>query len=327
MLFRFVLAGDVNPDAARAMDALLYVGAWIGGITILYAGIQALVQTGIKEMLIYSTVSQLGYIVLGVCLATPLGVAGGLLHLFNHMIFKNLAFLCAGALMFSTHAHSLSELGGIGRKMPFTLLAFACALFAAAGMPLFNGVASKYVLYYALIDQGEIVLAVIAILTSVVTLAYFLKFMHTAFFGQLSPKAAHAKEPGLFMRLPILALAGLCLLTGLFPGLGLIPIAAIEKSFGLVPPVVGLTGILQGPGTLNITLLGFMLLATGGGVWYAASRLAKTARRTAIHTCGEKVDPAATHLGPADVFATPLQLLSRMTRGYFQAPRAGGSHE
>lgn len=327
VLVRFVLARDVSPESAQALDSLLYVGAWIGGITILYAGIQALVQTGIKEMLIYSTVSQLGYIVLGVCLATPLGVAGGLLHLFNHMIFKNLAFLCAGALMFSTHAHSLHELGGIGRKMPLTLLAFAAALFSAAGMPPFNGFSSKFILYYALIEQGEVVLAIIAILTSVITMAYFLKFMHSAFFGQLSPAAAHAKEPGLFMRLPILILSGLCLLTGLFPGLGLMPIAAIETSFGLTPPVVGLSGVLSGPGAMDVTLLGFMIIVTGGGLWYGATKLMRTARRTAIHTCGEAVDIHQTHLGPSDIFATPLQLLSRMTRGYFQVKRAGGHND
>ena len=327
VLLRFVLARDVPPESAQVLDALLYAGAWIGGVTILYAGIQALVQTGIKEMLIYSTVSQLGYIVLGVCLATPLGVAGGLLHLFNHMLFKNLAFLCAGALMFSTGAHSLYELGGIGRRMPWTLLAFACALFSAAGMPLFNGFSSKYVLYYALIDKGEILLAMIAIATSVVTLAYFLKFLHSAFFGQPSAAALTAKEPGLFMRLPIVILAGLCLLTGLFPGIGLIPIAGFEASFGLTPPEVGLSGILSGPGTLNHTLLGCMILATGWGVWSVAARLARNARRTAIHTGGELVDPATTHVGPADVFATPLQLLSRMTKGYFHVSRTGENHD
>jgi len=101
----------------------------------------------------------------------------------------------------------------------------------------------------------------------------------------------------------------------------------MERSFGMVPPEVGLTGILSGPGAMNNTLLGFMLLFTGWGVWAVASRLAKGARRTAIHTCGEKVDPGATHVGPADVFATPLQLLSRMTNGYIRVPRAGGSHD
>ncbi|GFK94685.1 Hydrogenase-4 component B [Fundidesulfovibrio magnetotacticus] len=327
VLLRFVWAQGISPESAQVLDALLYVGAWIGGATILYAGIQALVQTGIKEMLIYSTVSQLGYVVLGVCLATPLGLMGGLLHLFNHMLFKNLAFLCAGALMFSTHAHSLHELGGIGRRMPWTLAAFGCALLAAAGMPLFNGFASKYVLYYALIDQGEWALAVVAILTSVVTLAYFLKFLHTAFFGQPSAKALHASEPGLLMRAPILILAGLCLLTGLFPGLALKPIASFVRDFGLAAPSVGLSGILEGPGAMDNTLLGFMILLTGLGVWTAVSRLARNARRTAIHTCGQLVDPASTHVGPADVFATPLSLLTRLSRGHFRVPRHGGSHD
>jgi ascorbate-specific PTS system EIIC-type component UlaA len=101
----------------------------------------------------------------------------------------------------------------------------------------------------------------------------------------------------------------------------------MEQGFGLIPPEVGLSGVLSGPGTMDNTLLGFMILATGGAVWFAAAKLMRTARRTAIHTCGQMVDPATTHLGPADVFATPLQILSRVSRGYFQAPRAGGSHD
>lgn len=327
LLFRFVLARDVAPASAHALDLLLTAGAWIGGATLLYAGIRALMQTGIKEMLIFSTVSQLGYIILGLCLATPLGVAGGLLHLFNHMLFKNLAVLCAGALIESTGAHSLNALGGIGRKMPFTLLAFACALFSAVGMPLFNGFTSKYLLYQALLARGEVTLAVIAIFTSVVTLASFLKFLHTAFFGQLSPVAAQGKDPGLFMRIPMLTLSGLCLLTGLFPGIGLIPIAAIERTFGLIPPAVGLSGVLSGPGTLDATLLGFMLLATGGAVWLVSSRFLRTPRRTAIHTCGELVDPATTQVGPSNLFPLPLHFVSRPAWGFFSTSRPGGRHD
>jgi len=329
LLLRFVLAQGVTGDAAQALDTAMYVGAWIGGITILYAGVQALLQTGIKEMLIYSTVSQLGYIVLGICLGTSLGVTGGLLHLFNHMLFKDLAFLCAGALMFASHAHNLEELGGMGRKMPVTFLCFSAALFSAAGMPPFNGFNSKLIIYYALIERGELVLAIIAILSSVITLAYFLKFMHGAFFGQLTPAAEHATEVGLAMRVPIILLAALCLITGVFPGLALIPIAGLEQSLGLTPPLVGLSGIVAGYGACNMTLLSFMLLAVGGGVWLGVSRLtAKGVRRTAIHTCGEtSVDQRLTRIGAGDLYAAPILLLTNMSKGYFSLKRLGGQHD
>lgn len=329
LLLRFVLAQGVGGEAAQALDTAMYVGAWIGGITILYAGVQALLQTGIKEMLIYSTVSQLGYIVLGICLGTSLGVTGGLLHLFNHMLFKDLAFLCAGALMFASHAHNLEELGGMGRKMPVTFLCFSAALFSAAGMPPFNGFNSKLVIYYALIERGELVLAIIAILSSVITLAYFLKFMHGAFFGQLTPAAERAVEVGPAMRLPIIFLAGLCLLTGVFPGLALIPIAGLEQSLGITPPQVGLSGIVSGYGTCNMTLLSCMLLAVGGGVWLGVSRLtARRVRRTAIHTCGEtSVDERLTRIGAGDLYAAPIKLLAGMSKGYFSLKRLGGQHD
>lgn len=329
LLLRFVLAQGASGDAAQALDTAMYVGAWIGGVTILYAGVQALLQTGIKEMLIYSTVSQLGYVVLGICLGTSLGVAGGLLHLFNHMLFKDLAFLCAGALMFASHAHNLEELGGMGRKMPVTFLCFSAALFSAVGMPPFNGFTSKLIVYYALIERGELVLALIAILSSVITLAYFLKFMHGAFFGQLTPAAERASEVGLAMRLPIMLLAGLCLLTGVFPGLALIPLAGLEQSLGLTPPQVGLSGITSGYGACNMALLSFMLFAVGGGVWLGVSRLtARRVRRTAIHTCGEtSVDQLLTRISAGDLYAAPIKLLAGMSKGYFSLKRLGGQHD
>ncbi|SNR69827.1 Formate hydrogenlyase subunit 3/Multisubunit Na+/H+ antiporter, MnhD subunit [Humidesulfovibrio mexicanus] len=329
MLLRFVLAQGASGDAAQALDTAMYVGAWIGGVTILYAGVQALLQTGIKEMLIYSTVSQLGYVVLGVCLGTSLGVTGGLLHLFNHMLFKDLAFLCAGALMFASHAHNLEELGGMGRKMPITFLCFSAALFSAAGMPPFNGFNSKLVIYYALIERGELVLAIIAILSSVITLAYFLKFMHGAFFGQLTPAAERATEVGPAMRLPIMILGGLCLLTGVFPGLALIPLAGLEQTLGITPPQVGLTGIVSGYGAMNMTLLSFMLLAVGGGVWLGVARLtARRVRRTAIHTCGEtSVDQRLTRISAGDLYAAPIKLLAGLSKGHFSLKRLGGQHD
>lgn len=329
MLLRFVFAQHVSPDAAHALDTVMYIGAWIGGITILYAAVQALLQTGIKEMLIYSTVSQLGYIVLGICLGTSLGVSGGLLHLFNHMLFKDLAFLCAGALMFASHAHNLEELGGMGRKMPVTFLCFSVALFSAAGMPPFNGFNSKLIIYYALIERGEIILAIISILASVITLAYFLKFMHGAFFGQLSPAASHAEEVGPTMRIPLVILAGLCLLTGIFPGIALMPIAALEQTLGLTPPPVNLAGIVSGPGACDMTLLSFMIILTGFGVWSGVSRLVTgRVRRTAIHTCGEtSVNQAYTNVGAGNLYAAPLQLLTSVSKGYLTLKRFGGQHD
>ncbi|WP_243361455.1 proton-conducting transporter membrane subunit [Fundidesulfovibrio terrae] len=328
MLARFVWAGGVSGDSAAALNTAMHIGVWIGGITILYAAVKALVQTGIKEMLIYSTVSQLGYIVVGVCLGTTLGVTGGLLHLFNHMLFKDLAFLCAGALMFATHAHNLEELGGVGRKMPVTLLCFCAALFSIAGMPPFNGFNSKLVIYYALIERGEMVLAIIAILSSVITLAYFLKFMHGAFFGQMSAAAERAHEVGPAMRIPIVILSVLCLLTGIFPGLALIPIAGIEQALNIQAPQVALSGITSGYGAFDMTLLSFMIIVVGGGVWLGVSRLTGRVRRTAIHTCGEtSVDHRFTHVGAGDLYAAPLQILARMTKGHFALKRFGGHHE
>jgi NADH:ubiquinone oxidoreductase subunit 5 (subunit L)/multisubunit Na+/H+ antiporter MnhA subunit len=163
----------------------------------------------------------------------------------------------------------------------------------------------------------------------VITLAYFLKFMHGAFFGQLSPAAAHAEEVGPMMRIPLVILAGLCLLTGIFPGIALIPIAALETTLGLTPPPVTLAGIASGPGSCDMTLLSFMFLLTGFGIWSVVSRLvAGRIRRTAIHTCGEtSVNQTFTHVGAGNLYAAPLQMLTSMSKGYLTLKRFGGQHD
>ncbi len=103
---------------------ILYAISIIAGVTIVYAGAMAAIQNGIKLLLIYSTVCQLGYVLMAVSLGTSLGVAGGLMHFVNHMLLKDALFLVAGAVMLRSHATMLDELGGLGRRMPFTFGVF-----------------------------------------------------------------------------------------------------------------------------------------------------------------------------------------------------------
>lgn len=114
----FALAGLLSGFTQSAISTVVM---WIGGVTIIMAALQALRTSGIKLMFIYSTVSQLGYMVLAVAAGGALGYAGGMLHVVNHVFFKDLLFLVCGAVMFASHRETLDDLGGLGRKMPFTL--------------------------------------------------------------------------------------------------------------------------------------------------------------------------------------------------------------
>ena len=152
-------------------SAVSTVVMWIGGVTIIMAALQALRTSGIKLMFIYSTVSQLGYMVLAVAAGGALGYAGGMLHVVNHVFFKDLLFLVCGAVMFASHRETLDDLGGLGRKMPFTLAMFAIAGLSLVGVPPTSGFSSKWLIYHALMNAGQPFLALLSLVGSVLTLA------------------------------------------------------------------------------------------------------------------------------------------------------------
>ena len=194
----FFILGGISVFARLAASGntpvLLTVVSWIAGLTIIGAGAMALVQRGIKRLLIYSTVSQIGYIILGLSLGTTLGLTGALLHFLNHMFFKDLLFLAAGAIMVQAHAHNLDEVSGLGKKMPVTMAFFMVGALSLAGVPPFSGFTSKWIIYEAAMQQGQVFLAILSLVGSVLSMAYFVKFMHSAFFGVPTRNIEHVKE-------------------------------------------------------------------------------------------------------------------------------------
>lgn len=301
----FALAGLVSGFGQGVITTAVM---WIGGITIIMAAIQALRANGLKLVFIYSTVSQLGYMVLAVAAGGALGYAGGMLHLINHVFFKDLLFLICGAVMFATHRETLDDLGGIGRKMPFTLCMFAIAGLSLVGVPPTSGFSSKWIIYHALMQADQPFLALLSLVGSVITLAYVAKFMHAAFLGQPGQHLEDVREAPLVMRVPMGILAVGCVLTGVFPGLALGPINTILAQYGASPLDVGISGVLSGPGTWNATgIFVMMALAFFGGAWFV--RRFTRLREIDVHTCGLPVETAASRMTPSSIYGDLVRLL------------------
>jgi formate hydrogenlyase subunit 3/multisubunit Na+/H+ antiporter MnhD subunit len=270
---------------------MLYAISIIAAVTIVLAGVMAVIQNSIKMVLIYSTVSQLGYVMLALSLGTTLGVAGGLMHFANHMLLKDTLFLVAGAIMIKTHATMLDELGGLGRKMPLTFGLFLFSGLSLAGIPPLNGFSSKWIIFEASFQSGHWILGAMAMIGSLFTLAAILKFAHAAFMGPPNAQTENATEAPLAMLVPMGVLCAASLIVGLFPGLLLVPIAAIQADLGLTPIVATLTGPLPGPLpdvdgwnpavlsilalVLSLILLPWLKLGRGAGVI-----------RSDAHVCG-----------------------------------------
>ncbi|MGM0652082.1 MAG: complex I subunit 5 family protein [Bacillota bacterium] len=186
-----------SPDYISSMnwDKVMLV---VAAITILLGSAMALLQDDLKRRLAYSSIAQIGYILLGLFLLNEQGLSGGLYHIFTHAFMKGLLFLCAGAIVVQTGMRNISQMKGIGLKMPFTMVFFAIASLTMVGIPPFNGFISKWQLSLASLEAGKPIFVAILIVSSLLNAAYYFPVVITAFFASGNEdeggKKAHAIE-------------------------------------------------------------------------------------------------------------------------------------
>jgi multicomponent Na+:H+ antiporter subunit D len=191
-----------------------YFVAALASLTILVASIIAMQQDVLKRRLAYSTISQLGYITLGAGLLNSVGLAGGLLHIINHALLKITLFFCAGAIITVTGKKKISELNGLGKQMPLTMLAFTIAAIGMIGIPPVNGFISKWYLIQGSLESGAWIFVIVLIGSALLNAAYFLPIIIAAFFKEGEFKAVKGPEAPLSMLIPIIVLVAGCLIVG-----------------------------------------------------------------------------------------------------------------
>lgn len=208
------------------LGTMQFLLVFIGSLSMFICVTMALAQHDFKRLLAFHSISQIGYVLTAVGLCTALGVSAGLYHAMNHTLFKGLLFLAAGAVLHETGTTDLGKLGGLSKKMPYTTVLFLIGAFSISGIPPFNGFASKWMIYQATYQKavesgniGFLLVTIIALVTSVLTLASFVKVSQSVFFGQLPKELENVKEVPFGMRFAMAIFALLCVLTGLFPGL------------------------------------------------------------------------------------------------------------
>ena len=200
-----------------------YLVTGVGAVSMFICVTMAFNQHNFKRLLAFHSISQVGYVITVVGLGSILGLSAGLYHAMNHTIFKGLLFLTAGAVQHATGTLDLDEMGGLSKKMPKTTILFLIGAASISGLPPFNGFASKWMIYQAAFERAAdgnvffLVVAVAALITSVLTLASFIKVAQSAFFGQLPENFKDVKEVSNGMCIPMWIMAGLCIVTGLFP--------------------------------------------------------------------------------------------------------------
>jgi len=261
-----MLSGIVIQSGLFAMmKALLYFAGTdlhYGGLLIVFSlitmtvgNLMAYVQLAyqkadLKRILAYSSIAQMGYIMLGIGIGLEYGVAtgytGGLFHIMTHAFMKGLAFLCAGAIIHQLGTRDVRMMRGLGHSMKLTVFALSIALLALAGSPPFSGFQSEWMVFragletYGTIGVWSALIVGIALFNTLLALGYYLPMIKTFYLAGKTKESLKAKDPSWLMLAPIMALAVVTVVLGIWPDLGLQVIkpavdllAALAKGVGL----------------------------------------------------------------------------------------------
>ena len=188
----------------------------IGTISIFVGALAAIGQDNFKRMLAYSSISQMGYIMLGLGAGTGLGIIGAVFHLFNHSVFKTLLFVNSAAVEKETGTCDMNKMGGIAQKMPVTGTTSVIAFLSTCGIPPLSGFWSKLIIVVALWQVGQYAYASLAIVASIITLGYFLSMQRRVFFGKLKIGFENLKDADTGVLTVSIILAAITVGAGIF---------------------------------------------------------------------------------------------------------------
>lgn len=239
-------------------DYSIYINFW-GVITMIYGGAMALMQDDIKKLLAYSSISHMGYIIFGLGSQSMLGITGSALMWIPHALGETILFLMAGSLILQTGTRSMSNLGGIARKMPYTATFAMIAVLTMIGVPPTTGFMAEWILFTGALQTGtenmdsfRVVLFSLAILTTILTSSYLLVMYKKIFFGKISPRFEKLREVNRYAILPMAFMASLTLFLGVYPDPIINPIIAYSEAiFSDSPEIASLPTITN----LNNTLV------------------------------------------------------------------------
>ncbi len=192
----------------------------LGGISIICASLLAISQWDFKRLLAYSSISQIGFILLALGIGTRMAVFGAIFHILNHAIFKSLLFFNAGAIEMAIGTRDLRKMGKLGKVLPITSTTSMIATLSVSGLPPFNGFFSKMIIIIAAIQAGFFQSAIIAVIGSILTLGYFLKVQRYGFHGEKEfNEITNVPSTGMRTAMIILAILCVCSSVLIIPGI------------------------------------------------------------------------------------------------------------
>ncbi|MCY3976381.1 MAG: NADH-quinone oxidoreductase subunit M [Thaumarchaeota archaeon] len=218
-LFRLII--EFLPNAYHELAIWLHI--W-GLVTMIYGGIMALMQDDIKRLFAYSSISQMGYILFGIGSYSVLGMTGAEMMYITHALGKGLLFMTAGILIVQVKTRSISKLGGLASKLPITAVCAVIGALTIMGVPPTSGFMGEWMLFYGSIDTAidqdsplRIIIFSLGLISTVITMSYMLWMLKRVFFGKLPETLTHVKEGNWYMLSPMIVLAVLTIIVGIYP--------------------------------------------------------------------------------------------------------------
>ncbi|AIO18904.1 NADH-quinone oxidoreductase subunit L [Candidatus Izimaplasma bacterium HR1] len=239
------------------MQVTHYLITVLGALTIVFGTLMAIRQDDAKKLLAYSSMSNAGYILVGLAIMSNTSVSGALYHVLAHALASTAAFLAIGAVKRQTGTAKMSQLGGIIHKMPVTYLVYLIAIISMAGIPPMGGFVSKWLIFQSVIDEGLIFIAIATFFGSIGSFLYVFRPLAALFLGQELPQYKKTiKEVPLLMMLPLLILSALNIFTGVYPKDILVFINKILVELNIEQLVITTWTITGKNGDLNPGLIG-----------------------------------------------------------------------
>jgi proton-translocating NADH-quinone oxidoreductase chain M len=225
----------------------LYINLW-GLVTMIYGGAMALMQDDIKRVLAYSSISQMGYILFGLGSESVLGISGGTLMYVSHGLGKAILFMMAGSIILQTGTRSMSQLGGLAGKMPYTAVLAMIGGLTIIGIPPTSGFMSEWITFSGALQSGvghsepiRVIAFALGILATLLSTAYILWMYKRIFFGKIPEKLVQVKDSNRYITVTMAVLAALTLIVGVYPDVFLVPITNyIKVMFSNTPQVLPL---------------------------------------------------------------------------------------
>lgn len=216
-------------------DTMMIVLGWIGVLTAFVGALMAVFQEDVKKLLAYSSMSQLGYVIVGLSLMSHLGWVSAIYLTVNHMLFKTLIFLAIAAVIMRTGTRNMYEMGGLIKKMPIAFISVLMGIIAVSGVPPLSGFGSKWFIYTSLLEQGRPLQTGLVFFSSAIAFLYLYRLIHTVFLGQAKPEFKDVKEAPIWLIIPQGIMIMAIMAISVFPNLITLPLSDAVSAYIIRP--------------------------------------------------------------------------------------------